>query len=51
MLLSRRRHTGVNQLDFRIIAVFYQPVGRDKNEVDMVASRVINSNLNCSRFS
>lgn len=38
LFLSRRSHTGVNNLDFRVINMFRQPVGSDKNEVDIGVS-------------
>ncbi|MCS5947214.1 hypothetical protein LNP25_32165 [Klebsiella variicola subsp. variicola] len=37
-LLPGGRHTGVDNLDLRVINMFCQPVGGDKNEVDMGAS-------------
>lgn len=38
MLLARRGHARVDNLNFRVVAVLNQPVGGDKYEVDMVAS-------------
>lgn len=37
-LLSGGRHAGVDNLDLRVINMFRQPVGGDKNEVDIGAS-------------
>jgi len=30
IFLSRRRHAGINNLNFRVINMFCQPVGSDK---------------------
>lgn len=38
LFLSRRGHPRVDNLDFRVINMLCQPVGSDKNEVDMSAS-------------
>lgn len=38
LFLSRRRHPRVDNLHFRVINMLCQPVGSDKNEVDMSAS-------------
>ncbi len=37
-LLPGGRHAGVDNLNFRVINMFCQPVGSDKNEVDIGAS-------------
>jgi hypothetical protein len=37
IFLPRRRHSRIDNLNFRVINMFRQPVGGDKNEVDMVS--------------
>ena len=50
LFLSRRSHTGVNNLDFRVINMFRQPVGSDKKRGRHRRLLFYCSRVNCRRF-